>query len=137
MKLYWAKKKGVSTQTEPTQTQVNGKRRGPKTNAEKEVLRKNVFSRPTFLDSLPSRGEKAKAIALLSEQLKNMNSTECVALKVPDFIDRFKADKYPLPRELTYVRTQLRVAYGVKNPKIACHDSMVYIWTGFNGNVKK
>jgi len=67
-----------------------------------------------------------------------MSSTECVALRVPDFIERFKADKYPLPRELTYVRTQLKTAYGVANPRVACHDSMVYIWTGFsNGNGKK
>lgn len=112
----------------------SNQKRGPKTNAEKEVLRKNVFSRPTFLDSMPTRGEKARAIALLSEQLKNMSSSECVAYKVPDFIDKFKADKYPLPREMSYVRNQLKTAYGVKSPKVICQDSTVYIWTGFSGN---
>ncbi len=111
-------------------------KKGPRTNSEKEVLRKNVFSRPTFLDSMPTRGDKARAISMLAEQLKAMSSSECVAYKVPDFVEKFKADKYPLSKEMQYVRNQLKSAYGVKHPRVVNHEETIYFWAGFNGKVK-
>ena len=104
-------------------------KKGPRTNKEKEMLRKNVCSRPVFLDSLPSRGGKAKEIAILSEQLKSMASSECVHYNMNEFVEKFIVTK-PVKQELAYIRNQLKVR-GIRVPRSAENDGIIYFW--YNG----
>lgn len=97
-----------------------------------EVLRKDVFKRPTFLDAMPSKGQRGRAIALLSEKLKAMDSDETVAHSVNDFTDLFAVKNGELAYVMGYVKSQLRSIYKIINPRVHLEDSSgkIYIWRG-------
>lgn len=105
-------------------------RRGPKSKEVNEVLRKNVFKRPEFLDKMPSKGQRGKAIAMLSEKIKNMTTDESVVYSVNDFVDIFTVKDGSLQKTMNYMKTRLKKVHGIKEPRIH-HESTcgkIYIW---------
>ncbi len=107
-------------------------RRGRKPAEVNEVLRKDVFKRPEFLDRMPSKGQRGKAIAMLSEKIRAMSSSETVAHSVNEFIEMFAVKDGELQKVMNYVRAQLRSAYSVKEPRVH-HETTsgkIYIWSG-------
>lgn len=107
-------------------------KRGPKTKEENEVLRKNVFKRPEFLDAMPSKGQVGRQIALLSVKLKAMGSDETVAHSVNEFSELFAVKNGDIQKTLNYCRAQLRNIYDIPNPRLHLETSTgkIYIWRG-------
>jgi len=108
------------------------KRRGRKPKEVNEVLRKDVFKRPEFLDAMPSKGQRGRAIALLSEKLKSMGSDETVCHGVNEFTEMFAVKNGDIRKAMNYTKSQLRSIYNVPNPRIHLEDSSgkIYIWRG-------
>jgi len=105
---------------------------GRKSKEENEVLRKNVFKRPSFLDAMPSKGQCGRQIALLSAKLKAMDSTETVVHGLNEFSEMFNVKNGDLKKVISYVKTQLKNQYDVPNVRIHIEDSTgkVYVWRG-------
>ena len=96
---------------------------------EDNTLRKNIFERPDFLNSLPSKGGKAMAIAKLSEKMKLCKSTETVVYTFEEMKERFPS-KSSLKQDVAYIQSQLRYVY--KRAHIRTHidneSQRVYFW---------
>jgi len=102
-------------------------KRGRKPKAEVEHLRQNIFQRPSFLDDVPLRGDKARAIHSLSKKLKLIKDTECVVYTVTEFSEKFKAKN--IKATLSYVKTELKRRYGIKKVKTHQDETgRIYIW---------
>lgn len=81
-------------------------------------FRGNIFKRPDFLDTLPQKGQKGKAIAMLSEKLKLCENSEAVIYPIQEFRDKFHA-KGTLKKETTYIIVQLRLKHN--HPSVRVH----------------
>ena len=102
-------------------------KRGRKPKAETDALKQNVFQRPSFLDDVPTRGEKARAIHTLSKKLKIIKDTECVIYTANEFVEKFKAKD--INKTLSYAKNELKKRYGIK--KVRSHQDetgRIYIW---------
>ena len=105
-------------------------RRGPKPKIVNDALRKNVFKRPEFLDSMPSKGQRGREIALISSKLKAMSGDEAIVHDIVEFCERFKCEIEVLPKIIQYIKTQLKNNYGIKTPRVHhdIHNGKIYIW---------
>ena len=106
-------------------------RRGRKPKEVNEALRKEVFKRPEFLDKMPSKGQRSREIALLSEKLKHINNDECVVHSMVEFMERFMVKEGDVKKTCAYIKTQLKVVYDVRFPRVHIDNHMgkVYFWT--------
>ena len=110
-------------------------KRGRKSKQEVTELRNNIVQRPSFLDTLPQRGTKGKAVAILSAKIKQCANSETVVYTIQEFNERFDVKK-DMKYEITYIKTQLRTNYGHTKVKSYFDNEMgrVYFW---ENDVKK
>lgn len=102
-------------------------KRGRKPRIVHDEYKKNVFERPEFLNDVPARGDKARAIHMLSKKLKYLEGTEVVMYTIPEFVELFKAKN--IKATMNYIKNQLKTLYS--QPKVRIHDDgsgKIYIW---------
>ena len=92
-----------------------------------EISKENIFERPAFLNSMPTRGKRYKQASFDAERIKKLSATACISYTVAEFVEKY-AVRGKLKQACSGIKTYFRKKRGLKDPRIEESDGRIWMW---------